>query len=373
MRILEKIARDTTVFCDYYRNNGNIKSILLDDQSRNLSVDSGRQSLAITKRLIPVYHGQKEFQDKIPSPYRLGGAWQEEINTRRQEYLKALNENDAEGLNSLLSNLFRNSGIAGLWSIAYLDKIANGSIFVKIKFVREILRNFINWRNLVDADIKELEIPLTGNPWGYLLGATLVLPNSFSHHYCANRMKHLFADSKRPIICEIGGGYGGFAYYLSKTLHSSVYINFDLPEVLLICSYYLAMNLPYKKVLLFDKQMFGKPLPDLNNFDIVLMPNYMLPFLADKSVDAVINTHSLSEMDYQTIEEYLRQIDRITRRYFFHINSDETALNTGGHKEIKSSTFPIDKKRWKNVYTALDPFSESARNKEYLYELRSDA
>ena len=320
--------------------------------------------------LVSVYRQQKTLQDKIPAPYSVRGAWAEEIDTRRADYLNALNENNVQKLNDLLCNFFRNSGVAGLWTIAYFDKMVKGSILAKIRFVREILKNYIIWKNVVGADLKELEIPATGNPWGYILEGTLILPNAFAHHYCANKIKHLLVDAKRPVICEIGGGYGGFAYYLRKALDSSVYINFDLPEILLVCSYYLKMSLPHRKILLFDKGMYGKPLPDLNDYDIILMPHYMLPFVSDRSVDIVVNAHSLSEMDHLTVEEYIGQVDRIAKKYFFHINSDKAETNTGGHIEIRSSSFPIDKTKWKNIYTVPDLFTESTRYKEYLYERR---
>lgn len=368
LRFFKKIAREINIFCDYRKNRGNTGNIFLDDRKQDLLSD--KRSAEITRMLISVYHQQKALEDQILAPYRARGAWAEEIDIRRADYLNALNENNIQKLDDLLRSFFRNSGVAGIWSIAYFEKAARGSVLVKMRFISEVLRNYLIWKNVVGADLKELEIPSTGNPWGYLLEGVLIQPNSFGHHYCANRMKHLFTDYKRPVICEIGGGYGGFAYYLSKTLDSCVYINFDLPEVLLVCSYYLKMSLPQKKILLFDQAMFGRPLPDLNDYDIVLMPHYMLPFMRERSVDIVVNAHSLSEMDYQTVEEYIGQIDRIAKKYFFHINSDKAEVNTGGHIEIRSSSFPIDKNKWKNIYTVADLFTESARYKEYLYERR---
>lgn len=108
---------------------------------------------------------------------------------------------------------------------------------------------------------------------------------------------------------------------------------------------------PNKKILLFDKSIYGHPLTKIKQFDIILMPNYMLPFLPEKYVDIVFSTHSLSEMDYHTVEEYIHQIDRVSRKYFLHADSDKPVVNYAGHIEIKSSDFPIDRDKWKNIYT----------------------
>src|SRR3989338_256572 len=172
LKVLEKIARELNVFCDYRRNSGNLGNIFLHDQSQKLPSDNRSQE--ITKMLVSVYSQQKTLQDKIPAPYSVRGAWAEEIDTRRADYLNALNENNVQKLNDLLCNFFRNSGVAGLWTIAYFDKMVKGSILAKIRFVREILKNYIIWKNVVGADLKELEAPATGNPWGYILEGTLI-------------------------------------------------------------------------------------------------------------------------------------------------------------------------------------------------------
>jgi hypothetical protein len=46
----------------------------------------------------------------------------------------------------------------------------------------------------------------------------------------------------------------------------------------------------------------------------------MLPHVESSSADLIVNVRSLSEMPRETIAEYIQQIDRIGRLWFFHEN-----------------------------------------------------
>lgn len=95
---------------------------------------------------------------------------------------------------------------------------------------------------------------------------------------------------------------------------------FDLPEALLIQSYYLRCAFPELRMLTYERQMPALSDELLEQLDVVLLPNFMLPETAAGVADLVVNVRSLSEMPAATIEEYLRHIDRIGRLFFFHEN-----------------------------------------------------
>lgn len=325
----------------------------------------------VINRIISSYHAAKEAQKKVSLPYQPGGAWKEDINDRRSEYLNALDSNDFKCLSELLRNFFRNSGIAGLWSYAYYKDILNGGNGKKKQIINSILRDYKTLIEYVDDfDVAKLEIPTIGNPWGYIVKGTLVLPNACRHYYFASHVRNLLGDIEAPVVCEIGGGYGGFAYYLLSTDRSIKYLNFDLPEVLLIAQYFLMKTFPDKKTLLYGENgniTISEKI--INNYDIILMPNFALPNLADRTADLFINTGSLSEMDYHTVEEYINQIARITKKYFFHENSDREVLNTGGHIEVVSSKFPIPHDIFKRIYKCNSLWGEAGgRYREHLYQ-----
>ena len=77
-------------------------------------------------------------------------------------------------------------------------------------------------------------------------------------------------------------------------------------------------NFPNKKFLLYS-DLKSKKIDNkvINEYDIILMPNFMLPHFEDKSIDLFFNQGTLSTISKQSNEAYLENIFRITRGYFF--------------------------------------------------------
>ena len=325
----------------------------------------------VINRIICSYHAAKEEQKNVPLPYQPGGAWKEDIERRRAEYLKVLDSRDFEGLRRLLRNFFRNNGVAGVWTYGYYRDIVNASNGKKKRFINGNLEDFKTLIDFVDNfDISNLEVPLVGNPWGYFIKGTLVLPTACRHYYYARHVKSLLEDIETPVVCEIGGGFGGFAYYLLSVNRCVKYVNFDLPEVLLIAQYFLMNAFPEKRVLLYGENRNRRiSQEEINSYDMILMPNFALPNVTDKTADMFVNTGSFSEMDYHTIEEYIKQITRITKRYLFHDNSDRPKSNTEDHIEVVSSEFPIPLDIFKRIYKSNSLWGGgSGRYREHLYQ-----
>lgn len=326
---------------------------------------------ALVRRLAASYGHAKREQEKAPLPYQPGGEWKRDIETRRADYLKALRDQDFSTLESSLENFFRNSGSAGLLAYGYYRDIRGASALKKRWFVNCILQDVATWKNVTDQpDIGRLSAPWIGNPWGYWMEGHLITPVSCRHEYYARRVDDLLANVEFPVVAEIGGGFGGLAYHLLSSPRPIKYINFDLPEVLLIAQYYLLSAFPKKRALLFGERA-GKDLTRdvLEEYDILLMPNFQLSELAPGSVDLVINTGSLSEMDYATIEEYLAQIRRTCTSYFIHENSDREVHKEFGHVEVPSSKFPIPREAFQRIYRFPSLWGGSdGRYWEYLYQ-----
>jgi putative sugar O-methyltransferase len=364
-----------------YFSSNSLASISALEQGLLARLDDGvnaneRLHESIIERIMYSYHKAKQEQLKASDPYQAGGEWNELIKRSRKEYLNALNNHDFKLLSKLLQNFFRNSGLTGLWVYAYFQDIVGASKHRKRWFISNILQDLSTLYDFIDdLDLNALSTPLVGNPWGYLIDNILILPTSCGHYYYANHVKNLLSGIEYPVVAEIGGGFGGFAYYLLAGNGSYKYINFDLPEVLIIAQYYLMKSLPDRKFLLFGESEEHNILQDtINNYDIILMPNFSLPSLEDKTVDLFINTHSLSEMDYHTIEEYIEQIVRVCSLYFLHENSDRPRIKTMGevkHTEIVSSEFPIPGDLFKRIYKHNSLWGGGGgRYREHLYQRR---
>jgi hypothetical protein len=327
----------------------------------------------IIERLLVSYTLAKRAQESVSEPYRPGGEWAPDIARRRADYLEALRRQDPEALRDLLRSFFRNSGISGLWVYGYYDEIAHARTITKKWFVNSVLRDVAIWRDLVPRSrVADLAVPLVGNPWGYMVEGHLVTPVSPRHHYYANHISNIVSGVQPCVVAEIGGGFGGFAYYLLRLIahRHLTYLNFDLPEVLLIAGYYLMSAFPEKRVLLFGELEDSLLTEDrLRQYEIVLLPNFELDKLVADSVDVFVNTGSLSEMDYATVEEYLFQITRACKRYFFHENSDREDRKGNAHVEVASSQFPISPNAFKRIYKAYTAWGGgNNRYREHLYQ-----
>jgi putative sugar O-methyltransferase len=173
-----------------------------------------------------------------------------------------------------LRNFFRNEGLSGFWGHSNMFQIFSRERSVKRA---DLMRQqFEAWREFFpDTDIKELEAPRIGNPWGYVIEGTLVYEPACEYHYQADYFSKLLSDISNPVVVEIGGGFGGLAYQLIKKIPGIRYIGFDLPENLLLQDYYLSCAFPKRNA--------------------TLLPNFELPDF-DIKADLIINIRSLSEM-----------------------------------------------------------------------------
>lgn len=343
-----------------------------EDQNLRLGlearVDSNeRNDIDIVVRLAEFYTALKQGQQDLPEVYLPGGEWKVYIETRQPLY-QLLIDGCHERAALIFKNFWRNELGPIVSQYAYYTDIEKGDVAKVRRFVECITRDFAIWKELHRADPAELSVPCIGNPWGYMRENVLVTPQALRFHNHALQIGRMLSDIRPALMAEIGGGYGGIFYYLSKLATQVRYINFDLPETLVIAAYYILKIFPDKAVLLYDgrKQLTRA---ELAMYDVCLMPNYTLPYLEDASCDLFYNTFSLSEMPRPTIEEYIRQIERVTRRYFLHNNVDREGVVNRGYSRTPCSRYPISASVFKMIYKKFDLYQQSSGDyREVLYE-----
>ncbi len=325
----------------------------------------------IVERILAAYWKANSDQKGAPLVYQPGGEWADTIKRTRGEYLAALEREDSLELSRLLRGFFRNCGAYGLLTTGLYPGISAASTRKKRAFICAILQDYSSWKDLTgNTNPQALAVPAIGNPWGYMIENHLVMPGACRHNYFAHQACTLLLDIPgAPVVAEIGGGFGGFAYFLLSRMDKHRYIDFDLPEILLLEQYYLMSAFPQKRFLLYGEHQVESFGSALESYDVILMPNFELPKLPDASVDFFINTGSLSEMDYATVEEYIDHITRTCRFYFFHDNSDQAVPKGRYHIEVPASRFPIAEKAFRRVYKAKSPWVGMGedRCREHLY------
>ena len=74
-----------------------------------------------------------------------------------------------------------------------------------------------------------------GNPFGAVIEDILVEEGAPYRHYCAQQVRSLLSSGKATVV-EVGGGFGGMAYYLLRDAIGTRYIDFDVPETIALAS-----------------------------------------------------------------------------------------------------------------------------------------
>jgi putative sugar O-methyltransferase len=167
-----------------------------------------------------------------------------------------------------------------------------------------------------------LESPEVGEPFGVWVDGTFVATRAEYHHASACRTASLTPPS--GTVAEIGGGYGGMAYYLLRQPSRLRYIDFDVPESLALAAYYLGSALPDRTMVLYGEQR--NPLENTPDGAIVLLPPWEMKSLPDGFVDVTSSAHLLCDLNPVAQERYLTEIARFTSRYLLDCGREEHAL-----------------------------------------------
>ena len=294
--------------------------------------------------LTESFNCAKQKQSSVPNAYLPDHEWKRILEAEWQPYYKALSRRDVPTVAKFLRNFFRNEGISGFWGGTGVFEIWRKQKGRDTRPRDEMMmRQFLVWRAAFpDTPLSELDTPKIGNPWDYDFGSNLLVEPVFEHHFQANYFRRLLSEIEAPVVLEIGGGFGGLAFHLMRPGGRLKYIGLDLPENVLIQSYYLACAFPNARILTYSTGFAGLRRSTLDNYDIVLLPNFTLPDLESSMADLIANVRSLSEMSSETIGEYLKQVNRVGSLFFFHENIFLPRKDT--LFGIPSSQFPAHQK-----------------------------
>lgn len=186
----------------------------------------------------------------------------------------------------------------------------------------------------------------------------------FFHHLEVLRSHTRMSDRERLLVVEIGSGYAGFAKIFKKIFPNSTYVVLDLPELLVLSTYYLTRNFPEAKFCFYDKQRGGKNFSrdELMKHDFAVLPQWSINRIPDQSVDLYINHCSFQEMKPESVSFYFEAIQRQSRKYLFLVNRIAKSFGTNLKKAraaedttIRFDDYPFDQ-RWRVLLKRECPF-----------------
>jgi hypothetical protein len=319
------------------------------------------------ERISRAYQAWKSTQTASSSEYQVSREWLPIYSNYMAKVSKALLEEDITNLKKMYENFFRDPLSMGLHGMHFemVEKYMTPGVTptqvdleAYAKFSIKYVNNFL--LNCKGAPIKALERPPIGNPYGYQLDNITVFPCAEYHLSFARKIGALLRTTQSPVVMELGGGFGGMAYYLLRDYPSIQYVGIDLPENAALQAYYLMSYFPNLKIRLFGEENCGDPA----DYNVLIMPNFAIESLPANSVNLSFNSYSLAEMSVDSINNYINLICQITKDFILHLNHV--------YWEVNSDNFPIDYNKFQLLFRnptmwGKDPERYSLDHHEFLY------
>jgi putative sugar O-methyltransferase len=164
--------------------------------------------------------------------------------------------------------------------------------------------------------LDRLSEPELGNPIRARLGGRLIsqdLANSVKERNALLEGWDPAPDpARRPVVGELGAGYGRLGYVLAQ--EAIRYVVIDVPPALLVSQWYLSRALPGRRVFAFRPfGAFDEVAAELRAADLAFLTPDQFELLPDGYFDAFATISTLAEMTRPQVARYLELIARKTR------------------------------------------------------------
>jgi putative sugar O-methyltransferase len=281
----------------------------------------------LLERICAAYIKAVEKQQFAHEIYKASEWWQQVRQRSLGPVSRALLTRDISTLRRMYRNFFRDPCSSGLLGVPFgmSEAYFGGTIkdFHRRFYLSHVLYRFDYWKAQTQNRfaLRELRGPGIGNPFGLLIDGTQINVGAEYAHYCAHRIDSML-DSKIATVAEIGGGFGGMAYYLLRDRPEVTYLDFDVPESVALTSYYLIKAFPKLKFLLYGEGQLTADL--ISQADVVLLPLFELDAMPAGSIDLTFSSHAMSDISSEAMIEYLKVIDRTTKDCFLYIGKERT-------------------------------------------------
>ena len=111
-----------------------------------------------------------------------------------------------------------------------------------------------------------------------------------------------FRHGPRRLVCEIGGGWGGFAYQFRTLFPNVTWAIVDFPELFLFSATYLATVFPQARLRFWRDD--ETTLDRWDDADFIFIPNDRVEVVRQATPDLLVNLVSFQEMTTAQVEAY---------------------------------------------------------------------
>lgn len=323
----------------------------------------------IISRIIAAYQKAKAKQQGAGEAFNVSNEWLHIYERNLGPVMKALLKGNIEDVQRMYRNLFRDPCSTGLHGLPI--KIPNlfGGAPIKQKYreyiMCDVLHRYNLWRTRTGNryTTAALSAPVVGNPYGPTIDGNFVRPCGDYQHYYAYAIGQLLGSTTNQVVVELGGGFGGLAFYLLRDLPQITYVDFDLPEGTALASYYLMKSLPSLPIRLYGEVELIRNVVETSC--VYMMPSFEIVNLPAKSVGVSFNSYSLAEMSPATVLRYIDEIGRITRGHFLHVNHNKNAVLSADNFGVERRGFKLLSREIAGWTLGINPASDEY---EYLYK-----
>lgn len=171
-----------------------------------------RVSMDIIDQVFNFYISVSPFYDEtIPPPLRIAGAWKPDLMTRRKTQINLISTRDKAGYRELSERMFFNELVCGLWDYGYWGELRS----VPNRFDLDVER----FQLVTGRDAGELVTNNLWSMWGLQVAGGIVRPTDPWHGLQAFNILNLLGalpeDRGKRTVIDLGSGYGGMAEKLA--------------------------------------------------------------------------------------------------------------------------------------------------------------
>lgn len=281
---------------------------------------------ALLDRICTAYIKATERQGCASNTFGPTKWWQQISARHLTPVVQALRTRDLDVLGRMYGNFFRDACSTGLVGLPVDMQRCYFSTEIDPVFAHFFLGDALHrldvWREATQGrlPLKALGCPSIGNPYGVVVDGVFIRIGAEYQHFYANEITQLLPPNTSGTVLEIGGGFGGMAYYLLRDNPGVRYVNLDVPETLALASYYLLKSFP-----VLNASLYGEA-EELNNSQIILMPSCELTALPDLSADVSFSSYVLTDLAPESLSEYTHQLTRASRSHVMLVDRSDAVI-----------------------------------------------
>lgn len=333
----------------------------------------------LVERIFQAYVRTKREQSAWDPMLLPQGGWKNVIDQAYAPLIDGWRENDLDRFHFFLTNF-------GAWheptGITESHKLQSyrASKQQRLHFEQRVMGDSLSWWQLFESqgrDLSALTLSRFGNQCGALVNGIFVSTDSVASDVDARLLAGVISG-RRPILGELGGGFGRLSCFLARQVPEFHYVGLDLPECLACASFYLMQAFPQRRFLLYGEHDITSDA--LHEYDFLLLPSSQIYSLGSSTVDLFINENSLGLMTPAACSSFVREICRIAKTFWHRNHEARRNRFADGTTSLINGEYPIDRHRFPemirycDVRRFLGPEGWSLENDMYWYYFRgSDA